>query len=153
MPGAAEVCFILPAGHGGQAANTAHACGMDMKSNSFRHSSSSRPFKLSTHQLWIGFPGAMHCHSKRRCRDQRKIKVNSVPLSLITASELLRSAIITSGSRLSLATDSCAGFDYRNWRGFDYRHRRNMIQQNSIDDWEDAMKGLEGVEWVEYFVA
>ena len=82
---------------------------------------------------------------------RRKIEVNSVPLSLTTASELLRSATIKSGSRSSLATDSCGGFDYRNWRGFDYRHRRNTIPQNSLDDWEDGMKTLEGMEGAECF--
>ena len=90
---------------------------MEVNSVSFRHSSRSRPLKLSTNAFWVGFQPALSrkvgqistgvdttCGS---C-DQRRIEadVSSVPLSLTTASFLPRIAAIMPSSRATLAPES-----------------------------------------------
>jgi hypothetical protein len=64
--------------------------------------------KLSTNAFWVGFPGAMQCHSNCRSYDQRgiEVEVNSVLLSLTTARGLPQSAMIASSYRPIFAPDS-----------------------------------------------
>jgi hypothetical protein len=64
----------------------------------------SGPFTHSFERM----PGAMKCHSTCRSCDQRRIEVdvNSVPLSLTTASGLPRITAIAPSSRATLAPDS-----------------------------------------------